>query len=718
MNRIAYLTTELAISAVSRLIKAKAQFHNTQEIPSGPIIFAANHFTRLETLLLPYYLYQLTKKQIWSLAAADLFVGGLKSYFEMMGVVSTRDPQRDQLIINTLLSDQAHWIIFPEGRMVKDKKLVDGKRFVVGSGADARAPHTGAAVLALRAEILRRFAGRHEDKSETPPPVAQHLQSDETLSSQSVKIVPINLTYYPIRTRDNALSALVSRYVKEPSERMREELMTEGTMLLSGVDIDIDIGKPIDMANQLDHPILQSVLAAPFAPAFDEDPPVRAVLQAKAKDIMHTCMARIYAMTTLNHDHLFATFLKNSHSHHLTRYDLALRVFWAAEQVRGNDGVVKNLHHNLHKSQIHLLTDDRYGKGSRFFQTVLDSGCITETDGVIHKEPSLWQPDFSYHEMRSRNPALVMANEIEPLHALRRCLRRIAYTPSWLLRLLIARYLYYYELKLLHQERAAYETEPAISLQAARPRLRFGGPRRVGVLLIHSYLATPEEMVDCARTLSKAGIWSYCIRLPGHGVSPHALAATTWHQWREAVERGIVLLTMVCRQLFLVGFSASGVLALEVAAALSRPAAGVVAICPPAELAHYSPRFMPPQPRWHQILTRWRKNSQNYEFVEFEPENSTINFYQNPVASVTQVEQLLAAGKSSQPEVDIPVLVMGTEEDQVIDPNGARQIFARIGSSDKEFFMAGGTRHSIMYGPDSARSCQVIASFITDRARA
>jgi esterase/lipase len=162
--------------------------------------------------------------------------------------------------------------------------------------------------------------------------------------------------------------------------------------------------------------------------------------------------------------------------------------------------------------------------------------------------------------------------------------------------------------------------------------------------------------------LSKAGIWSYCIRLPGHGVSPHALAATTWHQWREAVERGIVLLTMVCRQLFLVGFSASGVLALEVAAALSRPAAGVVAICPPAELAHYSPRFMPPQPRWHQILVRWRKNSRNYEFVEFEPENPAINFYQNPVAGVTQVEQLLAAGKSSQPEVDIPVLVMGTEK--------------------------------------------------------
>ena len=257
MNRSAYFSTGLAIRALSRLSKADIAIHGQENIPKGPTIFVVNHFTRLETLLLPSYILTLTERPVRSLAAADLFKGGVGKFLEMVGSISTKDPQRDQFIIRTLLTGEANWIIFPEGVMVKTKKILHRGRYMITDPHGTRSPHTGAATLALRAELYRRYLlGRSRQSAEQYLGMLDYLDID-SLSSvrrEGISIVPVNLTYYPIRARENIASTLASRLVDDLPERVAEEIMTEGTMLLSGVDLDIRFGRPIAVDSYLTSP--------------------------------------------------------------------------------------------------------------------------------------------------------------------------------------------------------------------------------------------------------------------------------------------------------------------------------------------------------------------------------------------------------------------------------------------------------------------------------
>ena len=141
----------------SKLLKSDVRMHNIDLIKDDmSIIFAVNHFTRLETLLLPYEINKQTGKEVWSLAASDLFVGRIGNYLRKMGAVSTKDPDRDKLIVHALLKGEHPWIIFPEGQMIKDKKVLDPHgEFSVFNSDKRRPPHKGIANLALRAEFYR-----------------------------------------------------------------------------------------------------------------------------------------------------------------------------------------------------------------------------------------------------------------------------------------------------------------------------------------------------------------------------------------------------------------------------------------------------------------------------------------------------------------------------------------------------------------------------------
>jgi len=720
MNRAAYLTTELAIKTLASILKASSRFHNQASIPAGPLIFVINHFTRLETVLLPYYLDHLTKKTIHSLADDGLFLGPLRAYFDRVGVVSTRDPQRDRLITRTLITSESNWIIFPEGRMVKNKKLVQGKNFVIGDGEGARSPHTGAASLALRAEIFRRMLRGGLGDSDSEGSVKQLRQrigcaADERIDPESVKIVPVNLTYYPIRARDNFLSDLVIRYMKEPSERMIEELMAEGTMFLDGVDIDVRFGEPLDTADYMEHATVAALSHLPSDDSvFENNADLSVYLRDCSRSMMRIYMERIYTAATINHDHLLASLLRRRSTASFDRLDLARKTYCAALELQEAGADKVKLHPALEGNQLHLLSDDRHDRLGSFFEFGIDTGCLAEIDGKFKKHEPDWLQPAAFHQARISNPFEVMANEVEPLAALQKILNRVARTPDWLDRIAISRRLYKEDQQ--HYLNELQESGPPIlDQELGRPFLLPSRSRKAGIVLAHSYLSVPGEVRELGTLLQKNGCWVYGIRLPGHGTTPEHLAERSLSEWRLALERGYALISSLCRQVFLVGFSASSMLMIEFASHLDR-VDGIAAICPPFKLQDYSRRFMPSTDIWNRLVSRWKGSKSNQEFVDFTPENPDINYTRNPVAGVSQVGGLLDVSRKRLGHLTHPVLIVSADQDQVIGGGSSAHVYEGLGSRNKELMRFSSTRHNIITGDHSgieARVREAICSFVT-----
>jgi esterase/lipase/1-acyl-sn-glycerol-3-phosphate acyltransferase len=713
MNLFAYRTTGLLIKTITELSKAKVKLYGIENIPSGSVIFVLNHFTRMETFLMPYVIFKLTQVPVWSLASYEFFKGAFGAYLDKVGAVSTRNPERDLLIVKSLLNGEANWIIFPEGRMVKNKKIIEKGRFMISYAGGKRPPHTGAALLALRAEFYRQRIKRllEKDPEEAHRLLGQFKIEDAgPLTSRTTWIVPVCLSYFPIRARENTLSTLATHLVDGISDRLVEEIMTEGTMLLSGVDLDIRFGEPIKIDECLSRRSIERGIGSKHRLQFDDPLPHQRLIHKEALKIMQRYMAAIYSMTSVNHDHLFASLLRFSPYKKFEEHALRRKLFLLTNAVRE----VKNLylHQNLQDDQVHLLTDDRYGRVSDFLSVAIEKGILKREGRYLIKDRSKFSSPYDFHRARIDNPVEVMANAVEPLTALQRIVRRIAWLPDFWVRHKVAATL---------QRRACSEFDKdyrqffvegeSKKKEVGSPFLIRGSFRRTGVVLVHGYMAAPLEMKELAEYLSRKGLWVYAPRVKGHGTSPDDLAQTRYPAWVETVDCAYALMRSLCRRVVVGGFSNGAGLTLDLAARVS-DVAGVFAVSPPLRLQDFSTRLVPAVDVWNRLMKKVRLGDAQVEFVENHPENPHINYLRNPIAGVRELERFMGALEPKLGAIKVPALVIQGQGDPVVNPKGSVRVFQRLGSEDKTYVLFSFNRHGIVRGEGAERVHRTVWEFI------
>jgi len=103
----------------------------------------------------------------------------------------------------------------------------------------------------------------------------------------------------------------------------------------------------------------------------------------------------------------------------------------------------------------------------------------------------------------------------------------------------------------------------------------FNHGQQVGVLLIHGFTNTTYEVKDLAVYLSSQGFYVKAKNLPGHGTTIDDCNNSLYSDWLSDVEQQVAEMSNHCEQLFVVGVSMGGALALHLASMF--PLNGIVA---------------------------------------------------------------------------------------------------------------------------------------------
>lgn len=695
MNKFAFNATSFVIKQLYHLSRAKVKVGGEENIPKGSIIFTINHFTRLETLILPYYIQKITKKPVWSLAFHGLFKGPLSDFLEKAGAVSTRDPNRDKLIINKLISGGADWVIFPEGGMIKSKKVVTEGDFRVRTADDrSHRPHTGAANFALRCEFYRQRLKWLRDNDEEEflrlenmfdlPDKLQPELEDETF------IVPVNLTYYPIRARENGINHLLGYLMNKVPEMVNEEIQTEGAMLLDGIDIDIRFGNAIRISDYLNEDDIKADIKSRTHYGFDDEIRCVDTLRTKSEQIMYRYMNGIYNMTTINHDHIFSYLLKNMPGEEIDPFDLKKRAYLAATLDIDPERLF--LHNSLKMNQISLLTDDRFHKFSEFFDFCMEKGLIYEKDGKLFKNMEKFLLPEDTNDIRGVNPVAVFANEIEPLIVLGPHLERLAKEPAFNIDRRLIGHLSINPVKEFNEEIKKYSIDLSgvkVEENKGYPFLFQGSERKNGVVLLHGFLSSPGEMKEMGRFFSDNGFNVYSVRFPGHGTSIESLNETDFEEWISAAEEGLALMRLLSENVFVCGISLGAAVSFLLSTRLNF-IKGVAAIAPPVKYVGKTDDGE----TWKSIFEKLKLKKNNSR--EDEPVYNRDRYSASTPKANKSLLKLSDLMFSNLYHVRTPSFVIQADKDPVVHPDSSKKAYDKIGCEEKYILNINSDDHSVI----------------------
>ncbi len=712
--------TKLALQALIKATRADIRTHGEEHLPSGPAVYVVNHFTRMETFFLPYILEKASGMDLLALAHYSFFSGGFGKYLERLGAISTRDPERDRKMIGGLIRGDRSCLIFPEGQMVKDKKLVEHGKFMIYNAGIRRPPHTGAGLLALRAEFYRAKLAHFLEEGNAEAVneymayfgIASYEKAMECAQMESV-IIPVNITYFPIRARNNIVNRLAHLFVEKLPDRIEEELEVEGTMLSEGVDIDINFGPAIAPRAYLSGRGCERLVRDRGLYLSRDEMKGTLRFRREAIALMQRYMESIYGLTTVNHDHVFACLLKKYRRKRIDVQDFKNRAFLALNRIQGLP--MQSSHTTLFLKQRYLLTGDPHRRFESFMDAAKSDGLVVEERGVIYKNRERFSRLQEFHDIRRDNIVEVLKNEIEPLREVSAALNSVMRLPSCLVRRKLRKMFLDLDRDVFESDYEKYyldgESKPR---NIGRPFLLKRCFSRKGLLLIHGYMAAPEEVRALGEYLYRAGYTVYGVRLRGHGTAPEDLASRNWEEWYESANRGYIVLKNSVKKVAVAGFSTGAGVALFQAINKGDAFNGVVSINAPLKVNNIGSRLASTVVLWNSFLGRLKLGKGKMEYVKNDPENRHINYFRNPITGVAQLEKFMDVVEKRLKDLHIPALIVQGSKDPVVNPVSGIQIFDLIGGTDKELCRLYAERHGIVNGEGSERVFRRVERFLDE----
>jgi esterase/lipase len=729
LNQEVYAWCARIFARVHSLLKIHLKMHHGAGLINSGDIFLFNHFSRIETFIPQYLIYRETGAFCRSVAAADFFKNN-DSFAQLLcdvGAVPNDHHRLLPLMAENIMRGRKV-VVFPEGGMVKDRRVIDefGEYQIYSRDARARRKHhTGAARLATGLQIFKQAVlqqdrlGNRSQLDDWARLIG--MDSSGELIEQShrpVTIVPANITFYPLRVTENLLIKGAKLLSKNMSARAIEELIVESNLVLKKTDMDIRLGEPIRLHEEWRW--WESSLAGHLARRTGELDDVLEFGRAGGRMHERLCttglrtsvnrlrdryMEEIYHLVTVNLSHIASHVILSSleKGHDCLPEGLFRKSLYVGLKKLQTDRSIY-LHRNLRNPDNYArLLFESTEQLTQFFSTATTAGLVEVRDNTVCFLDKLTQ-EHTFDEIRLENPIEVYANEVSPISSLVNEVGTALELASELSSQDLALLRFDDERLSLKWDRSEYSQQrhEEINLQetatADPDPFLFVSPQsnRTGVVLVHGFLASPAEVREFGEILHSEGYNVIGVRLRGHGTSPWDLRDRCWEDWMQSVISGYQVMRQFSEQISLVGFSTGGGLSLALAAEKPKGLCGVAAVSTPIKYRNNNMRFVPLIHGTDRIV-RWLSTYEG--IMPFQPhpgEHPQINYNNMPIRGLYELTRLNDHLQEVSKRIHCPVTLIQATDDPVVDPDSENLLYEMLGTRDKQQHWIESNRHGIL----------------------
>ncbi|PHS58681.1 MAG: hypothetical protein COB17_01655 [Sulfurimonas sp.] len=655
-----------------------------------PTIFVSNHFTRIETFLIPYILYKKLNFKVRSLADHSIFQGVLGDYLSAVGTVSTQDKNRNEIILGDLLTGRVNWLIYPEGSMIKSKKVLISKdTFLVEDENGLHDIFTGSAVLALKSEILKT---KYIDAlNNCNIQIIKELQDKfffedkSEISYHNTQIIPVNISYVPIRRGENALSAIAHKYIEIDANFIKEEIEIESNLLLNS-QLHIHFSAPIDVKDF----ILNTKRELQMQ---NLDIKNETVIDTAKVPLTNLMMNEVYKNTLISFDHIFGLCLDYLGEANFTLSELKARMYLISRELRTLEtyNLDKVLNANLYK----LLNDESYELFDDILSLALKQNILYRLKNSTYKvNISEFKNEHDFHTIRLKNTLRVLINETIILHELHNTIRHQMAKSAKEIYEEVFYIIYNRDKKeFKYDYNKFYSVFKSKPKEVGRPFILFDSNNIIGCVISHGYKSAPIEIEPLAQYLFDNGINVYAIRLKGHGTMPEDLRDVSHQEWYDSFDIGYAALSGVSEKLYLCGFSTGGLLALLKASNTKNKVDGIICINSAISLQDIRVKYIVPTINiLNNFLSLFNADIDTYES---EPEHPEINYKLHYLTSIGELKHLIDLVNERLEYVTEPTLIIQADKDPIVNPESADIIYNTIASGSKEKYIVHSNKHVI-----------------------
>ena len=713
----AFRYAALTMKILEKMLGSRFVVSGIENLPNQPILFVANHFTRSETFFIPYIIYKNTGRQVRCLADSGLYHGHLGRLLNSVGTISTKDANRDNVILKDLITGEYDWMIYPEGSMIKSKEIKKESGFVNYTPNRIGQTRTGSAVLALKSQLYRNEIVDAFEQNKTAVleefDKKYNLQYQEYLKDINTCIVSLNITYYPIRPGNNSLKKLIARLVNRIPKQIAEELEIEGNLLLNA-EINIHFDKPINLGEYIEKArgLIYQI------PIIKSDTKSNLILKYFKHRLTNDFMDKIYSNILINLDHIFAAILYHFDSKTIEINHFKRMIYLSSLMIQ-RCGKYRLNRSISEENLVKIFINEPHEDFDNIFDIAKKQGLIELDGDIIKINKSRLEKKYDFHEIRLENTLQVMINEFLLLDMANRIVQSSVQLSENEAKARVFE-------EISKRDKEIFETDYAMYFDAEFSKGRdVGLPffldsnhkvaskiKKVGILLCHGYKSSPKEVEPLAKFLNGFGFKVYAVRLKGHGTAPINIKDVTWQDWYDSVQRGYAALSNVCSKVVIIGFSTGGLLGLLSCAKKQQGLYAIIAINSALKLKDIKARMVPGINLWNDLLTKINVEKGKFEYVDDAPENPHINYSRNYLKGVEQLGNLMEECEKNLAKISTSALIIQAKNDPVVNSISGKIIFENIVSKNKSLSEPDFSNHVIINGENKEEVFEVIRNYL------